>query len=201
MMRHWQYLKYVVRHKWFVLLAGLHIGPGHWWLWSLWVFMLIFHDWDKFLPFSWKAYARTFYNKDGSKRYQEFPEFAVAWNHHQKWNKHHWQYWLLTWDRGETECLPIPEIYIREMLSDWQGAGRVILGKSSNTLEWYGKNYLKIKLHDTTRKRVNELLTGYTGASSTEITAVTNNIGEDEVIQQNARDLSKLPLSSILRKL
>jgi hypothetical protein len=149
MARHLAYLKYVLRHKWFVLLAGLKLDVP--------LMILIFHDWDKFLPDEWLPYARTFYNKDGSKRYQEFPEFAKAWLLHQNRNKHHWQYWMITWDRGETECLPMPDVYRREMLADWHGAGRAINGKE-DTLDWYTKNCNNIQLHPETRKWIESQL-------------------------------------------
>lgn len=135
------YLKYVLRHKWFVFLAGIELKVPIW--------ILILHDWDKFLPFNFWAYARTFYNKDGSKKYEEFPDFAVAWNNHQKVNKHHWQFWMLTWDRGETENLPMPDVYRREMLADWMGAGRAL--GFPKTWEWYEKNKEKMHLHPETR--------------------------------------------------
>lgn len=151
MRRHLAYAHYVLRHKWFVLVEGLKLG-------GIPIWRLIIHDWDKFLPDEWFPYAQTFYNKDGSKRYEEFPAFTVAWNHHQKRNPHHWQYWLITWDRGETECLPMPEAYIREMIADWRGAGKA-LGKP-NTCEWYENNINKMRLHPETRARV-EYLIGY----------------------------------------
>lgn len=143
MPRHWQYLKYVLRHKWYVLQECIKLGVPIW--------IAILHDWDKFMPDEWIPYAKTFYNKDGSKRYQEFPEFAVAWNLHQKRNKHHWQHWLLTWDRGESEPLPMPDVYRREMLADWRGAGRAITGKDEAG-DWYTKNKDKMKLHPETRQ-------------------------------------------------
>ncbi len=53
MNKHWQYLKYVVRHKWFVLGAGRKLGvPLH---------RLILHDWTKFLPREWFPYVNEFY--------------------------------------------------------------------------------------------------------------------------------------------
>ena len=196
--RHVAYLKYVIRHKYYVFLGCLKFKVPIW--------RAIFHDWDKFLPSEWGPYARTFHNKDGSKRYQEFPEFALAWKLHQSRNKHHWQWWLcvdmplfdqghvecqwwpdgtshmqryvplpesliLVWDRGDAECLscgkpfpkdaivamPMPETHIREMLADWYGAGWAITGKPE-VKEWYAKNSGKMKLHEDTRKMVEELL-------------------------------------------
>lgn len=141
MRRHWQYLKYVLRHKWFVLLAGRKLGVG--------LLTLIFHDWDKFLPDEWFPYARCFYKPDGSSQYEPIEAFTKAWLLHQNRNKHHWQYWMITWDKGNTECLPMPDKYRREMLADWYGAGRA-LGKP-NIEQWYDDNRDNIKLHPETR--------------------------------------------------
>jgi hypothetical protein len=149
MRRHWQYLKYVLRHKWFVFKACLQLGVPLW--------IAIFHDWDKFLPSEWFPYARTFYAPDGTKQYQENEAFTVAWNQHQKLNKHHWQYWLITWDRGETEALPMPDVYRREMLADWRGAGQAL--GFPDTLKWYLNNKDKIKLHPDTRAWLEEQMT------------------------------------------
>lgn len=148
MKAHLAYLKYVLRHKWYVFLACRKCGV------SLWRSAI--HDWHKFLPSEWGPYVRTFYNPDGSKRYQESPEFAIAWNLHQKRGKHHWQHWLLTWDRGNTDPLPMAEKFWREMVADWWGAGRAITGKW-DALNWYAKNEA-LKLHPRTRMQVAELL-------------------------------------------
>ena len=143
MRRHWQYLKYVLRHKWYVLLAGLKIGVP--------LLTLIFHDWDKFLPDEWFPYARTFYTPTGKKQYSpDGTNFDVAWLKHQNRNKHHWQYWMITWDKGNTECLPMPDRWKKEMLADWRGAGKAITGKD-NLEDWYWANRDNIKIHPDTR--------------------------------------------------
>jgi hypothetical protein len=150
MKRHLAYLKYLLRHKWFVYLACRKCGV------SLW--RAIIYDWHKFLPSEWQPYARTFYNPDGTKaKYSESMAFAVAWNYHQKRGKHHWQYWLITWDKGITEPVIMLEKYWREMVADWWGAGRAITG-AWDARGWYLANADKIKLHPYTRKRVEELL-------------------------------------------
>lgn len=185
MRRHWQYLKYVLRHKWFVFLAGIELRVP--------LLVLFLHDWDKFLPDEWFAYARTFYAADGTKQYVPSVDFARAWMLHQHRNKHHWQWWLwvdmksdncaerlpqsdyMVWDSGKVNrvvarnskgekwcelqepypgdavCCPdvMPDVYMREMLADWRGAGRA-LGKS-NTWEWYADNKDKILLNPVTR--------------------------------------------------
>ncbi len=152
MKRHLSYLKYILRHKWFVLLASLRVHVP---LWQVFV-----HDLSKFRPSEWGPYARCFYEPDGSKCYHESEEFALAWRLHQIRNPHHWQYWLLRWDRGETTALRMPAKYIAEMLADWMGAGRAITGKWE-TAAWYEKNKAKIELHPDSRIVLEEMLCRY----------------------------------------
>lgn len=108
MKAHLQYLKYVLRHKWFVFLACLEYGL---------IWRGIKHDWTKFLPSEWFPYVAYFYGKKEvvpnkftfgfdqiEKPVMKVPdkvqqEFDIAWLHHQKRNSHHWQYWLLTPDQ------------------------------------------------------------------------------------------------------
>jgi hypothetical protein len=149
MKRNFSYLLYIIKHKWFVLQAGLGIGVP--------IIRLLIHDWSKFLPSEWTPYAHTFYDSDGNGQYEPHKDFDRAWNHHQKRNKHHWQYWVINRDDGTVKCIPMPEKYMREMISDWMGAGRTITGRWE-VIEWYDKNYDKIKLHPDTRKKVNILL-------------------------------------------
>ena len=149
MKRHLAYLKYVLRHKGFVFRAGLRLNVPLW--------QLVVHDWHKFTPSEWGPYARTFYRADGTKKYEPDPLFDQAWNSHQKRGKHHWQYWLLTYDKGTTKPLRIPRKYVLEMVADWSGAGWAISG-NSNPLSWYLKNETQIQLHPDTRAEVRELL-------------------------------------------
>jgi Family of unknown function (DUF5662) len=153
MKAHISYLNYVMRHKWFVFLACIHCQVGLW--------RALIHDWSKFMPVEWGPYVRSFYNRDGGKRDWktrdpwEKMEFDNAWNHHQKVNKHHWQYWLLTNDSDEPKVkpLPMPDKYIREMIADWWGAGRAITGVW-DAWAWYQKNKDRIILEESTRTEV-----------------------------------------------
>ena len=149
MKRHFAYLRYVLRHKWFVFVAGRRIKAPLW--------RTIIHDWSKFLSSEWGPYAWTFYKEDGTSRYIETPEFNYAWNHHQKRNKHHWQYWLLQMDRGDVIPLEMPTKYISEMVADWMGAGRAITGRWE-CQEWYEANKDKMILNYQTRIYVESLL-------------------------------------------
>ena len=199
MNKHWQYLKYIIRHKKYVFIAGRVLKVSIW--------RLIIHDWSKFLPSEWKAYADYFYgvtkenyikaritvelnkgscnsatakgiadyNWDKIYDNREF-DFNDAWLFHQRRNKHHWQYWLLINDSGVTLtmadrdtleaentyryfkneiALPIPNVYVREMVADWFGAGRAITGKWEGK-EWYENNKYNMIIND--KSYVNHLV-------------------------------------------
>ena len=145
MKRYWSYFKYVIRHKWHVLVAGLNLDVNIW--------RLLAHDLRKFKPSEFIPYARTFYKPDGSSQYDETVEFNQAWNLHQKRNEHHWQMWCLKKDDGDLIPLPMTTEAIAEMVADWAGAGIAINGKQ-NVSWWYKCNSHKIVLHKETRAMV-----------------------------------------------
>lgn len=164
MKAHLKYFWYVLRHKYYVFKAGRMLGVPLW--------QLIVHDWSKFLPSEWFPYVAYFYEDHPSM--QDVPPgarymvplgytkeevdtaFDVAWNHHQKRQPHHWQYWLLTCDTGETTALSMPVDYVREMVADWRGAGLAL--DKPNISEWYEANKDKMILHPETRDTVERVL-------------------------------------------
>ena len=160
MKAHWKYLKYVLRHKWFVFVASWKIGGS--------MFRAAIHDLSKFMPSEWRPYAYWFYgwygyafnggflweHKENAKAHSQFD---VAWLLHQHRNRHHWQYWVLQNDTDGTYPLPMPTVYVYEMVADWMGAGRAITGKWECGA-WYAKNKEKMVLHNETRLLVEQLL-------------------------------------------
>lgn len=73
------------------------------------------HDRSKLDRSEFEGYRQWFYPEGDFKTKSLFD---VAWNHHQKNNPHHWQYWLM-WKPEGTEALEMPFEYIIEMLCDW----------------------------------------------------------------------------------
>jgi hypothetical protein len=166
-MKHLKYLQYVIRHKWYVLVECCKLGIP---------LRGLIHDWSKFLPDEWFPYAFYFYG-DPAKQNEEWfilsakygcfeaapygthyeDKFKIAWNHHQKRNDHHWQYWVLMLDDGGSMPMPMSGAARREMLADWRGAGRAITGQD-NTPEWYLKNQFNIRLFGDTRNWIEEQL-------------------------------------------
>ena len=149
MLRHLRYLTYVLNHKWHVFVACRSLNVPLW--------QAISHDWTKFLPCEWFPYVQRFYGAaplQGSTS----DAFARAWNHHQKANAHHWQYWVLITDSdaSRVRALSIPPRYTREMVADWIGAGRA-QGKP-DVAAWYAANAAKMVLHADTRALAERLL-------------------------------------------
>ena len=148
-MRNRKYLGYILRHKWYVFIAGRKIGLPLW--------QGIMHDLSKFRVTEWFAYRNAFFTIDGIAQHKKTVEFDFAWLKHQHRNKHHWQYWLLLSDHGVSKPLEMPRRYVLEMVADWLGAGRAITGKWEHE-EWFAANKEYMNLHPQTRKLVEEIL-------------------------------------------
>ena len=114
------------------------------------------HDCSKFETEEYRAYDDYFYG--GNKSYAVKTTFDYAWLRHQHVNPHHWQYWvLINDDDGINRALPMPKVYILEMIADWWSFS----WKSDNLEEifdWYDKHKDKMLLHEKTRKLVEDIL-------------------------------------------
>lgn len=161
MKRYRNYLWYVIRHKWYVMLECFKRGQ----------FLLgILHDWSKFLPSEFFPYAKHFYNADGTKAdnrrnktgyYKPTntgdPDFDRAWFYHQKRNKHHWQWSVMPEDEEGVVLLDMPLKYRIEMICDWFGASGA--QKTTGSVQhWWNLNNHKMQLHPDVRQWVEENL-------------------------------------------
>jgi len=166
MKKHFKYFSYVIRHKWFVMIECFKMGL---------IWRGLVHDWSKFLPGEWLAYANHFYGpgseerkkeKEKNKAYKPYntddQKFDFFWLLHQKRNDHHWQWWVLPEDDGGVYALPMKEKAIIEMICDWRGAGRA-QGYKDNTPEWYAKNKKNQKMHHLSRRILEWKLIGIYG--------------------------------------
>lgn len=133
-----KYLKYLIKHKYYVTVECFKRGL-YW--------RGLTHDLSKFLPDEFIPYMKFFYGKEVTK-----DGFDFAWLKHQKRNPHHWQWWILKEDSGKLKIFEMSKEYREEMLCDWHGAGKAIIGKNSNTKEWYLKNKDKIIVGPETRR-------------------------------------------------
>lgn len=156
-----KYLKSVLRHKWFVFLEACKLGIP-------WRGLL--HDMSKFRHDEFIPYARHFFGDyplkiqvlaenwpyNGPFKEEIKAEFDLAWIKHQRRNKHHWQWWVLLNDDDDNRALPMPDVYRREMLADWRGAGRTY--GDTDTAKWYQKTCVGRMLHPDTQAWVEEQL-------------------------------------------
>lgn len=113
------------------------------------------HDASKYDTIEYNAYDEYFYGNNKSKEVDY--NFDLAWNHHQKNNPHHWQYWVLLKDEGEIVPLDMDYESILHMICDWWAFS----WKSGNLYEifdWYKKNKEKQIMSKKTRKIVEEVL-------------------------------------------
>lgn len=159
MLRYWNYLKYVMSHKFWVFIYCCKLGIP---------IRGVVHDISKFYPCEFIPYAKYFFDESGrridwrqkSGYYKptgtESEDFNRAWLHHAHANDHHWQYWVLGEDVTGIKLFEMPEKAILEMIADWCGAGRA--QATPGVQNWYNDNWYKLQLHSNTRKRVESLL-------------------------------------------
>lgn len=160
-----KYLRYVVRHKWFVMKECFRRGL---------IWRGLMHDNSKFYPAEFIPYARFFYGDKKPKRdktgYYKPTDtgdaaFDFSWLLHQKRNDHHWQWWILPEDEGGIKVLPMADDALIEMVCDWVGAGKAqgFISPPDKPMQecqnWYEKNKHKINLHPNTRENVEYILT------------------------------------------
>lgn len=135
MKKYWNYFKYVLEHKKNVFIE----------CWKAGLYLHAFtHDLSKFHPIEFISYAKRFYGNEEEKQHGGF---ELGWLHHQRKNKHHWDYWV----NGDGTAVTMPPKYILQMLCDWKGMSR----KFGDTVQdFYKKNRHKMNLSVPTRCRV-----------------------------------------------
>lgn len=135
------YIESLQAHIAYVQEAGRMIGVGD--------DQLEVHDASKWTRAEFPGYARHF--KGGGAP----DDFAGAWLHHIHHNPHHWQSWIFSdgfTPKGsgvENGVLPMPIIYILEMVADWMGASRAYTG-GWDMAGWLAKNMSRIRVHSKT---------------------------------------------------
>ena len=159
MKSYWNYFKGLIKHKYWVFIYCLKLNVP--------LRIAILHDMSKFSIKEFFPYVNNFYNSDGTKKSvrdstgaydtnKQSQEFKLAWINHQR-NKHHWQAWCNIGDRGIITSVDIPEKYIREMISDWCGAGMSYAGVSTPSV-WYSKNKNSIVMTKKSKTLLEKIL-------------------------------------------
>lgn len=154
---YWENLIYILLHKWYVLVAGMPLGVPFW--------QLLIHDWTKFLPYEFHAYAVHFYrlnHEAQTKTEIHVPghntHFDVVWCTHTNREPHHPNHWVVSGplvpDRWQ--AYRMPQRFIREMIADWYSAGR--MHGHNDPVTWYERNGHRLPMHIETRAEVERLL-------------------------------------------
>lgn len=81
--------------------------------------------------------------------------YRNAWHHHKINNPHHPEYWFNAERGGAVTSLPMPGIYVGEMIADWVGASR---SYGTNLQEWLSKNLPQFLFHPYTSRLVQSYL-------------------------------------------
>ena len=136
----------ILRHKWYVLIAGWRLKVPLW--------RLLVHDLSKWSLAEFTPYACQFYGDKG-----DIEGFSRAWLHHQNYNRHHWEYWISRSGHNQGSAngaLPMPEVAVREMVADWMAAGRVYNGRwhDLHNFTWFWENRHKMTMHPRTWARL-----------------------------------------------
>ncbi len=122
-----------LKEKWFLKLLSLADNANsndsvERFKYNLWI-----HDLSKFSL--QEAYGYAIHDFKNPKPTQSL--FQRAWHHHKLQNPHHPEYWLSVERSGTTTPLPMPSIYVAEMIADWIGAS---ISYGTNFQEWLPKN-------------------------------------------------------------
>ena len=135
--KHGCYLWYVLRHKGYVLWEACRLGIP-------WQGLL--HDWDKLSWRQWGPRAESLWrgggqllNETGFFAPEKIPpELGLCWLRHWHGSPHHWQWWVMVLDDGQTKVLPMADRYRREMLADWLAVSRTV--DRLDMIPWYEKH-------------------------------------------------------------
>lgn len=156
--KHLKYIRYVFVHKYWVFRAGLIIGPEHPYQWLVWLWRLIIHDWTKFLPDEYFPYANYNFQDESANSPSAQAAFNLAWNHHQKRNRHHYQYYILRNDDGREFLLEMSALDRREMLADWASFSLKFGKTVKDTRDWYLKGAQQKAINPNTRTWIHHYL-------------------------------------------
>ena len=113
------------------------------------------HDASKLQEEEFEAYRQYFYTADGEEKNKDL--FNLAWNHHQKVNKHHPEYWVMIDNdiEGNIKILDMDNLYIAEMLLDWSAMKMKFGG--SNKQYWFDNRDKKL-LSENTKRKIDKII-------------------------------------------
>ena len=112
------------------------------------------HDSSKYHFVEYMPYLHYFYPTREDPKDEN--AFDMAWLHHQKVNKHHWQAWVLIRDEGAIAPLDMELPYIVEMLCDWHSFSKQ--NKTQTAFNWWNNNKNSMILSANTITTIERLI-------------------------------------------
>lgn len=116
-------------------------------------YLIFHHDDSKLSNEEFEGYKQYFYPEDGEEK--DKYDMEVAWNHHQKANPHHWQYWIM-WEPEGSVALDMPFRYVIEMLCDWTAMSYKF--KKTSPVEWWKEEQKEVLMTMNTLKIVDSMI-------------------------------------------
>lgn len=138
---------------WMVYHSNLTVEEIEAYIWEI-TAQISKHDMSKYSDEEYNAYLNYFYPTENFEKNEQV--FDIAWLFHQKRNSHHYQYYILIRDSGETVPIDMPLAVICEMLCDWHSFSAK--DPESTAYNWYEKNKDNMLLSDNTVEIVESLL-------------------------------------------
>lgn len=113
------------------------------------------YDESEFYGYAWYHYPET--RPEGITEEEVNYKYNLAWSHHQKNNPHHWQYYVVISDNGNTVPVKMDEDSMLELVADWSSFG-IEKKNPYSAQEWYDENKDGIIMHPETRDKVERLI-------------------------------------------
>lgn len=153
----WKHFKTITYHKWLVAKGCFRVGLYR---------QGILHDMSKYSPTEFSVGVRYYQGtRSPNNAEREDKGCSTAWLHHKGRNKHHYEYWMdYTNDPEKHGCVvpvPMPDIYIAEMIMDRIAASKVYKGKDytdASPLEYYKQGKKQDLIHPSTAAILEKML-------------------------------------------
>lgn len=154
-----KFFERIILHKDKVFEAGMKLAEDSGVHKDQWIEQLLIHDLSKF-DIEEDGYVDYDFKEPKNNTPRKEYKFQVAWNHHQKTNKHHPEYWLKLNKNGFCAALEMERKYIVEMIADWMGASASYGG---DIISWLLANISNFLFAEITANTVGQLIYKYFG--------------------------------------
>lgn len=152
MMKLWNHLKTINKHKYYVTKLCFRCGLYK---------QGLLHDLSKYSYTELKTGAKYWVGtRSPNSMEREAFGYSTAWLHHKGRNKHHWEYWVDITSKGIVAA-PMPTKYVVEMFCDRVAATLVYRGHDfdvTSPLDYYLKTRFYYVIHEETDRQLKDML-------------------------------------------